>query len=162
MPAQLITTDAEPSTCGTFKGLHKVLKHLNATGSTGLRYTALDLTTTRLLPFTDSSFAYTKGNMIQFRFFILMTYNEGRRTTVSYGSSRCRCVPCPVLATELHALLLVVDDSFATCEMLNTTLARTVPIEALVDSITVVDLIFSDGKTSDRRLQIDVSVKREL
>lgn len=81
---------------------------------------------------------------------------------VHYGSSHFHRVTRSVMASEVHALLLGFDNAFPIHEILSHILARDLPIEAFVDSKTVFDLIAKDGKTRERKLQIDVSAMREL
>lgn len=61
-PVQLVARGNDPSTDEDFKALKKDIKHLKDTSTSGLNYIALNLPSTRLLVFTDSSFENAMGN----------------------------------------------------------------------------------------------------
>lgn len=73
-----------------------------------------------------------------------------------------------VMTSELHALLLAFDYGYIIRDMVKEILARSVRLDALVDSLTFFELIEKDGKKSERRPQIythllkDSFAKRDL
>lgn len=65
------------------------------------------------------------------------------------------------MTTEVHASLLPFDNPFAFREMLTHILSGKIHIESFADSKIVFVLIAKNGKTTERRRQIDVSAMRE-
>lgn len=59
------------------------------------------------------------------------------------------------MAEEIHALVLGLYMAYVVRERMNEILGKNVPIEEMMDSITVFDVIARDGMTGEKRLQIE-------
>lgn len=160
-PVQLVAPGSTPTTDEEYKLFKRTVKHLKATSTQGLHYVPLDLTTTRLVLLTDSSFANAQGLKSQLGYIIAMVDEKDNCNIVHYGSNRCNRVARSVLAAEIQALVLGFDSAFLVKDLVEELLGRTIKLEALIDSKTVFNVIAKDGKTSEKRLQIDVLALRQ-
>ena len=160
---------------------HEDIKALNAriqwqidNQDRGLSYVPLDLTQTKLVIFTDGSFANNKDLSSQLGFLIVL--GTERRTGIShdfeiYGnivhwnSSKCKRVTRSVLASELYGMVSGFDCAIA----LSTTLQRIVrtiglpqmPVVICTDSRSLYECLVKLGTTNEKRLMIDIMSLRE-
>lgn len=158
---QLIAPGSEPTTKAEHRTLAKTIKYLAKTAEQGLTFAPLDLESTKVVIISDASFANARGSRSQLGFLIILTDKDGNANVVHYSSARCKRVTRSVMAAELHALILAFDYGFVLREMLKEVLRRDVKLEALIDSKTVFDVVAKDGRTNERRLQIDVHALKE-
>lgn len=142
---QLIALGTDPTTDGEMKGLKKAIQRMSATGTIGLILSPLDMKSVRLVLITDASFDNARDYRRQLGYVILMKDNTGESNIVHYASAICKRVTLPVLAAELHALVLGFHASFVIREMLQEITGRTINIEEFVDSKTIFDVVAKDG-----------------
>lgn len=141
--------------------LASVIKHMKQTKDMGLRYVPLSMDGAKLLLFTDSSFANARDLRSQLGFVILLADEHGNANVIHYASSRCRRVTRSVMASELHNLTCGFDNAFVIQDLMMALTGHRHPIEAFIDSKTVFEIIAKQGRTMEKRLQIDVSALRE-
>lgn len=149
-------TGSDRSSPHDIKTHSKGIKHLSDTSATGLKFFTLELPSTRLLLFTDSSLINARGLKSQVGFVIVMADGNGKCNIVHYGLSRFRRNTTSVKAREVHALILGFDNPFDIREMTTHTLGVTLPIEAFVDSKAVVHKIAKNRKSTECQLPIDM------
>lgn len=80
---------------------------------------------------------------------------------IRFASIRFQRVTISVLAREIHALVLGLDATFPIHNFIGEITGHKHGIEAYVDSKTVFDVISKKGRTTEKRLQIDISFLRE-
>lgn len=117
--------------------------------------------TARIVLLTDASFANTREMKSHLGFLVLMMDNDGGANIIHYGSNWCKRVTRNVMESEIHALVLGFDYAYIIKDMVRDITGMNMPIEAIVDSRTVFDVIEKDGLTTERRLQIDICALRE-
>lgn len=155
-PVQLVAPGREPTSKDEYRTLKKVITHLQATADVGLNFVPLELETCRLVLFTDASFANARDLKSQLGFLLLMADANDNANIVHFGSSRCQRVTRSVLASEIHSLVLGFDVAYVVQHMLNEIIGRKLKIEAYVDSRSTFDIVAKQGKTVEKRLQIDI------
>lgn len=112
---QLPSPVSEPSTKEEFDLLRKVMRHLKKTQNDGLNFFRLDLTTKKLVVFTDDSFANARGMKIQLGFVIQMRYVARNSDIFHYGSELFQRFTRSLMASELHAMIIGFDYAFLIC-----------------------------------------------
>ena len=160
-PVQLIAPGKSPTTQQEMRSLRKTTKFLKETADQGLNFVKLDIDTIRLVLLTDASFANAEGMKSQLGYLVLMVDGNGNCNIVHYGSNRCQRVARSVMAAELQALVLGFDYAFVIKDLVEEILGRHVKVEVMVDSKTTFNVVAKDGKTTERRLQIDVLALRQ-
>lgn len=65
------------------------------------------------------------------------------------------------MATEIHALILGFDQTYATRDLLTELIGRKVEITGFVDSKTLFDVVTKDGTTTKKGLLIDICALKE-
>lgn len=160
-PVQLIAPGGEPASKGEYKMLDKAVNFAKETIMQGLTFVHIDLNTARIVLMTDASFANAKGFRTQLGYLILLADDEGRCNIIHYGSNRCKRIARSVMAAEIQALVLGFDFAFVIRDMVEELTRRSVPIEAIIDSKTMFNVIARDGQTTERRLQIDIFALRQ-
>lgn len=104
---------------------------------------------------TDASFANARSLKSQLGYIILMVDDEDNCNVVHYGSNRCRRVVQIVMVAELFALILGFDYALVVRDILEDMTGRVFPIETLVDSKTVFEIVAKQAQTTEKRLKID-------
>ena len=160
-PFQLLAPGNQPTTPAQFKSLTKAITFLKSTKGQGLHYVPLNLNTARLVLITDASFANAEGLKSQLGYLILMADKNGNCNVLHYGSNKCQRVARSVMAAEIQALTLGFDYAFIVKDLVDEILGRQLRIEAMIDSKTVFNVVAKEGKTTERRLQIDITALRQ-
>lgn len=101
-----------------------VINHLHDTEVKGLRYVNLDLSTFRLVLFTDVSSANAKDLKTQLGFVLLMVKSDNDGKVIEFGFSSCRRATGSVLASEQHSFVIVFDIAYVIRHLLVRILAR--------------------------------------
>ncbi len=158
---QLLPSATEQPTTQNFKSLKKVVEWCRRTSETGLKFVPLDVNSLRLVLFTDASFANTENLKSQIGFVLLLADGSNRANIIHYGSSRCKRVKRSVMAAEVHGLIYGFDNAFVAKEMLREILGENLPIDGIVDSRTLFNVVAKNSSTLEKRLQIDVHSLRE-
>ena len=91
----------------------------------------------------------------------MMVDKQNRCNIVHYGSNRRQRIARSVMAAEVQALILGFDFAFLIKTMIDEIIGRNLEIDAMMDRKTVFNIIAKDGKTTEKRLQIDVLSIRE-
>ena len=160
-PIQLIAPGSEPTTKEQFTSLRKAVEFLKETKEIGLTYVKLNMEEIKIVVLTDASFANAEGLKSQLGYLILLVDDTGRCNVLHYGSNRCRRIARSVMAAEIQALILGFDYAYLIKDQLDEILGRDVKIEAVVDSKTTFNVVAKEGKTTERRLQIDIMTLRQ-
>ena len=160
-PIQLIAPGNKQTTTAEFKSLTKTTNFLTKTKNQGLDFIKLNLESARIVLATDASFANTADLKSQLGYFIMLVDDKQRCNVLHYGSNKCQRIARSVMAAEIQALMLGFDYAFYVRDLLEEILGRSFKIEAMIDSKTVFNVVAKDGKTTERRLQIDILSLRE-
>lgn len=158
---QLLAPGTEEITKTEFKTLKRTLDHLRETKEDGLTFCPLDMETMRMVLISDASFANARGGKSQLGYIVAMVDGTGRANIIHFASNRCRRVTRSVMASEIHALVIGFDNAFALNHLAQEVLNRKIILDAYVDSRTLFDVIARDGRTSEKRLQIDIHALRQ-
>lgn len=158
---QLLSNGNSDPTDEDIKRLNKTVKWCKKTSDIGLNYVPLDLESTKLVLFTDASFANARNHKSQLGFIVAMVDDKMNTNIVHFGSTRCQRVTRSVMAAEIHALLYGFDNAIIVQNLLHDVTGTLYSIDGLVDSKTLFNVVAKDGKTLEKRLQIDVHSIRE-
>lgn len=110
---QPIAPGNEPTTARDFKSLKKATLFIQGKIDQGLSFSPLDLATMRMVIFTDVSCANEEGLKSQLEYVLLLADSSSRCNIVYYGSNQCKRIARPVMAAEIHALVLGFDLAYA-------------------------------------------------
>lgn len=108
----LIAPGNYPVSDAKFTILKNTIRQMHETKETGLTCQSLDLTTLRLTLITDESFVNARNDESQLGYLILMSDDIAQSKIVHYSSVRCRTVTRSIMASEIHAMVLGVDQAF--------------------------------------------------
>lgn len=138
-----------------------MIKHLKTTADAGLTVVPLQLATMRFVLYTDTSFSNARSSKSQLGFVLLLLDGNDNGNVSHYGSRIFHPVTRSVLASEVHGLVQGFFVSFDIHHMLKEVLRKKLKIEAYVDSRSVFDVVSNQGKTVEKRLQIDIQALKE-
>src|SRR5215469_17418952 len=139
----------------------------------GIRYIALDLTTTKLFVFVDGSFANNKDFSSQIGYLIILANEVSTGTEefkikgnlVHYSSTKCKRVTRSVLASEIYGMVGGVDMAIAintTIKMITDQLGFPgISIIVCTDSFSLYECLVKLGTTKEKRLMIDIMAIRQ-
>lgn len=77
------------------------------------------------------------------------------------GSNKCQRIARSVMGAEIQALVLGFDFAFLEQYLIEEILGKSIRMEAMMDRKTVFNVVAKDGKTEERRLQIDILALRQ-
>ena len=139
----------------------------------GLRYVPIDLTTAKLMVFTDGSFANNKDLSSQIGF-ILTLVTETARTDnqfdirgnlIHWSSTKCKRVTRSVLASEIYGMVNGFDVGLSiatTVRMITDRLGLpAIPLVVCTDSFSLYECLVKLGTTKEKRLMIDIMALRQ-
>lgn len=138
----------------------------------GLRMVPLDLTTAKIMVFTDGSFANNKDLSSQIGF-VMMLVNEDfhdNEFTITGSLIHCTSVKCKrvtrsVLASEIYGMVSGFDIGLSIWSTLRQITNRlglaAIPLVLCTDSRSLYDCLIRLGTTDEKRLMIDVMALRE-
>lgn len=158
---QLIAPGGESLKNSEYATIRKVIDHLQSDPPFGLTFVPIYLSTSRLVLFSDASFGNARKEKSQLAYVVILADKDDHENIIHYASTRCRRITRSVMASEIHALVLGFVATFSIQHLITRITGRRPTIEAYVDSKTVFDVIAKQGRTSEKRLQIDISCLRE-
>lgn len=138
----------------------------------GLNMIPVDLTTAKLMIFTDGSFANNQDLSSQIGF-VMMLVNEELLDTeftitgsmIHYSSTKCKRVTRSVLASEIYGMMTGFDIGISTADTMRritkTLGLPNIPVVICTDSRSLYDCLIRLGTTDEKRLMIDVMALRE-
>lgn len=158
---QLLASKAASPSSGDLKELRSIF-HALKEDKECLRFRALDLSSVRLVCYSDAGFASHEDDLrSQLGFVIAMVDDAGRANVVAYASRKCRRVTRSVLASELLALVEGYDMAASLSTQLQEILNRDVPVWCVIDSRTLFNIVNRLGNVTERRLMVDVADLRD-
>jgi hypothetical protein len=117
------------------KLLNKQLQWQIENSARGLTFVKLDISTLRLIVFTDSSFANNKDLSSQIGHVIVMADSSNRANIIHWSSTKCKRVTRSVLASELHAIAHGFDIGAAIKATVELQLNISLPLVLCTDSV---------------------------
>ncbi len=139
----------------------------------GIRNVPLDLSTAKLMVFTDGSFANNKDLSSQLGYLIALV-NESdepgdtftvRGNIIHWSSTKCKRITRSVLASELYGMVGGVDLAVAIMTTLRMVTERlrlpTMPLVVCTDSYSLYECLVKLGTTDEKRLMVDVLALRQ-
>ena len=143
------------------KDLNKALQWQKTT-KRGLSFVKLDMSNTKIVVFTDSSFANNHDLSSQIGYVVTMVDGNGNANVIHWSSVKCRRITRSVLASELFALALGFDAGAviksATDKFLG---SNPIPLAVAVDSRSLYDCLVKLGTTTEKRLMVDIMALRQ-
>lgn len=127
----------------------------------GLFQHSLDLETTRMVVFCDSSFANNADSSTQLGYVILLTDRTKRANWLHYASYKSKRIVRSVLGGETYAFADGFDFAFTLRHDIENILGRKLSITMLTDSESLFKVIIKASTTTERRLMIDIRATRE-
>ena len=126
----------------------------------------LDLSSCSIIVFCDASFANLPDKGSQGAHIIFLVDNSGRYCVLNWQSRRIRRVVNSTIAAECLAALDAAETSVLICatlkEYIDPTSELHVPISVMCDNKSLVEAIHSSTMVENKRLQIDISVLRDM
>lgn len=104
----------------------------------------------------EALFSNSKGLKRQLDYILLMPDEDGNTDVIQYGLHRSRHVTRSFMAFEIDSMVLGHDFAFIIQNVLEEILGREVLLQYIVDSPIVFILNYMDGRTAERRLQIQI------
>lgn len=133
--------------------------------ATGLTFVKLDVTTLRIVAFTNSSFANNKNLSSQIGYVIALADAQNNANIIHWQSIKCRRVTRSVLASELYALSLGFDVAATIKSTLNQIFSNTaqgkIPLTMCINSKSLYEYLVKLGTTQEKRLIIDILCLRQ-
>ena len=131
----------------------------------GLTFVQLDVTTLRIVAFTDSSFANNKDLSSQIGYVIVLADAQNNANIIHWQSVKCRRVTRSVLASELYALSLGFDVAATIKSTLDQIFSGSpqgkIPLSMCIDSKSLYECLVKLGTTQEKRLMIDIMCLRQ-
>lgn len=167
-----VAAQAQQPTDEDFDKLNKRLEWQMHNLDRGLRMVPIDLTTAKLMIFTDGSFANNKDLSSQIGF-LMMLVNEDRSDSqfeitgnlIHYTSIKCKRVTRSVLASEVYGMMAGFDTGISTADTIRMITSRlglpAIPVVICTDSRSLYECLSKLGTTDEKRLMIDVMALRE-
>lgn len=133
----------------------------------GLNYVPVDLSSAKLMVFTDGSFANNRDLSSQIEY-VIMLVNENvhrdlfdiRGNLLHYSSTKCKRVTRSVLASEIYGMVSGFNLGLAlvtTLKLVTRELQlKPVPLVICTDSFSLYECLTKLGTTNKKRLMIDV------
>lgn len=141
--------------------LNKIVKHLKSTCNIKLKYPKLDLSSLRLLVYSDSSFNNREGNKSQLGYIIILADETNNCCILQYSSKKSHRVTRSSMAAETLAFVDAFDNAILTKHDLRRLLNLDIPIIMLMDSEALFRILTRSRYTTERRLEIDIAAARE-
>ena len=144
------------------KTLNKRLKWQIEHFDRGLRFVKLDITTLKLIVFTDASFANNPNLSSQIGYVLCLADASNKANIIHWSSVKCKRVTRSVLASELYAMA----HGFDTGAVIKSTVEKILKIPLLpmivcTDSKSLYDCLVKLGSTQEKRLMVDVMCLRQ-
>jgi hypothetical protein len=86
----------------------------------------------------------------------MLVNGKSNANIVHYANMSCTRGTRSVLAAELYALVLGFDHSILVCEIFTEILERAVPIDGMIDSQTLYEIVARLSSPPEKRLGIDI------
>jgi ribonuclease HI len=161
-PFQLLIS-SDPTT-SQFRKLNKLsarCREIASIRNGSLRFKRQDLSSLRLLVFTDAAFANAEGYASQLGTIIVLADGEGRANILHWFSPKSKRVTRSVAAAELHALVHGLDVAFLLAHTLHSILQKQIEICAYTDSRILFNSVTGFRSTAEKRLLIDLHGLRQ-
>ena len=144
------------------KLLNKRLKWQIDHAERGLHFVKLDISTLKLIIFTDSSFANNLNLSSQIGYVVVLADATNKANILHWSSIKCKRVTRSVLASELYAMAYGFDAG----SVMKSTVERImkIPILPLIlctDSKSLYDCLVKLGTTQEKRLMVDLMCLRQ-
>ena len=127
----------------------------------GIAIPKLDLSSTKVVGFSDSLFANNHDLTTQLGHITLFVDGQGNAVPISFKSYKARRVVRSAMAGEVIAFSDMFDVAVTLAEELRQITKRPIPLHLLTDSKALFDVISKGSKTSEKRLMLDVAAARE-
>lgn len=140
------------------KLLNKRLRWQMDNSDRGLRFIPLDITSLRLIVFTDASFANNIDLTSQIGYVICLADASNKANIIHWSSTKCKRVRRSVLASELYAMAQGFDAGV----VIRSTVGKVLQIPALpmilcTDSKSLYDCLVRLESTQEKRRKHDTS-----
>lgn len=144
---------------------NKALRKVRGQDVSLLYPASLDLTTCQLISFCDASYANLPDRGSQGGFIIFLIDGKGMYCPITWQSKRIKRVVNSTLAAECLAAVEAADTCILWRALLEEFLCLPsgyMKISVLCDNRSLVDAVHSSTSVENKRLQIDVSILREM
>jgi hypothetical protein len=154
------TTDPQKE---DIKALNKRLEWQLENSTRGLRFIKLDITTLKLIVFTDASFANNKDFSSQIGFVIVLADAANNANILHWSSIKCKRITRSVLASETYGLTHGFDSAAAIKSTITQLLhlEQPLPLVVCTDSKSLYECLVKLGTTQEKRLMIDLMCLRQ-
>lgn len=141
--------------------LNNCIKSAKRSASTGLRFGSLDLKTTHLRVYRDTSFAKYDELSSQLMVFILLCEGHNSCQVIDYRNHKSRRVVHSVMGGEVVAFIDGFDHAFAFVSDLEMLQRRRLSVFMYMDSKQLFDSMARGKHTSESRQIIEIMAARQ-
>lgn len=138
----------------------------------GLKFVPIDLSTAKLMVFTDGSFANNSDMSSQIGYVIMLVNEDVRRDSfeikgsiLHYSSTKCKRVTRSILASEIYGMVSGFDLGLALITTLKSVTKslrlKPIPLVICTDSFSLYQCLTKLGTLNEKRLMIDVMALRQ-
>jgi hypothetical protein len=161
----IVSTSTRNCTINDIHRANKALRKARAQ-EVSLRYPALDLHSLHIVTFCDASLANLKDRGSQGGFITFLVDKDGAYCPLTWQSKRIRRVVNSSLAAECLSAVEASETSVALASSLKQLLclspSSAIPISVISDNRSLVDAVHTSTSVDSSRLQIDISILREM
>lgn len=144
-----------------FKPLNYCLKHVRQTAKQGLVQHKLNLTTTRIFCYSDSSFANNPNDNAQLGHCILFVDNTGRTSWLHFYSYNIKRVLHSFLGGETYAFANAFDAAYMILHDISKMIGLPLELTMITDSLSLLQVLFNYSNTTERILMTDIQTSPE-
>ncbi len=127
----------------------------------GLRFVQLDLTSLKLIIFTDALFTNNHNLSSQIGFVITLGHHSKKANIIHWLSIKCKKMTRSVLASELYAMVHGFDVGAVLKSTIESILKQCLPMIFCTDSKSLYDCLVKLGTTQEKRLMVDIICFRQ-
>ena len=143
------------------KTLNKRLKWQIDHSDRGLSFVRLDITTLKLVVFTDASFANNPDLSSQIGYVIVLADATDKANIIHWSSVKCKRVTRSIFASELYAMAHGFDVGAVIKSSVEKILDLPLPMVVCTDSKSLYDCLVKLGTTQEKRLMVDLMCLRQ-
>ena len=143
-----------------YKRLDKAIKFVHD-HKASIRIPKLYCNSLKISVYSDAAFANTPDLSSQLGQIVLLTDDNHNPIPVSYKSYKTRSVARSVLFAEVIAFANLFDDALTIRKQLEFVLRQLIQVRILTDSKNLFDIISKGGRTSEKRIMLDIYADRK-
>lgn len=143
------------------KKINKVVKTAKKYSMRGLTQQKLDISTLRVVVYSDAAFATNSDHTSQLGYVVLLCDGNNNCNILHFSSSKSKRVARSVLGSEIYAFADGFDFAYSLRNDIQNVTGKNLPLHMLTDSKCLFDVLTSGSSLREKRLLIDIAVAKE-